>query len=235
MIKYTHQQISYFRRIVFYFFLLILTIIFVATIGIKFLINLTLFIADITHPKIENSFSQSKNLELFLPPEILEIPTATNSPKIKISGKATKGKNLSLFINNQLKEKIFLENDFFEMAIDLPSFKNSLYFILEDPKTKEKKQSNVYQVIYKKEKPKLEIISPKDQEKINQEEIVIIGKTDKEVMVKINDLPVVVSATGQFSYSLKLQSGENKIIVTATDIAGNQETKELTVIYQKED
>lgn len=232
--KYTHQQINYFRRIIFYFFLLILTIAFIATIGIKFLINLTLFIADITHPKIENSLSESKNSEFLFPPEILEIPTATNSSKIKISGKATKGKNLSLFINNQLKEKIFLENDSFEIEVNLPSFKNSLYFILEDPKTKEKKQSNIYQVIYKKEKPNLEIISPKDQEKINQEEIIIVGKTDKEVLVKINDLPAVVSVTGQFSHPLKLHAGENKIIVTATDIAGNQKIKELTVIYQKD-
>lgn len=226
---------KYFQKIIVYFFLFILFIAFIVTFGIKILINITLFIADITHPKIENSLPKNQKNEVLLPPEVYEIPSATNSSKIIVKGKANAGKNLSFFINNSFQKEITLEDDLFETELELSSSENLIYLVLKNPKTKEKKQSEVYRVIYKKEKPKLEIISPKDQEKVNQEEIKILGKTEKEVFVKINDLPVVVGADGQFSYQLKLQPGENKISITATDIAGNVETKELTIIYQKED
>jgi hypothetical protein len=231
----SHQQKRYFRQIIFYFFLLILVVVFIATVGIKLIINLTLFIADITHPKIENSLPKTQETEIIFPPEISELPSATNSSKIKISGSARGGKNLSIFVNDQLQKEVVLQDDSFETEIDLNSSQNSIYLVLENPQTKEKKHSNVYTVIYKSEKPKLEITSPEDQKKISKDEVEIVGQTEKEIFIKINDLPVVVDAEGKFSYNLKLKEGENKILVEAQDIAGNIETKELTVIYQKEE
>ena len=230
-----HQQKKYFHQILFYLSLLILIIIFIATIGIKLIINITLFIAEFSHQNRDESVKKTVNTEFFLPPEILDLPSATNSGKVHITGRATGEKNLILYVNNKLDKEITLREDFFETDIDLNPGENSIYLILENPKTKEKKQSGTYRVIYKNEKPKLEIISPKDQEKVTRDEIVVTGQTDKEVFVKINDLPVVVDAEAKFSYTLRLNEGENKIKIEAEDIAENIETKNLTVFYEKEE
>lgn len=231
----SHRQKRYFRQIIVYFFLLIITVGFIVTVGIKILINLTLFVANITHPKTNNSHVKKQKTEFILPPEIFQIPTATNSSQIKISGRGSKGKNLYLYVNNQLEREVLLQDDIFETEVDLTSPENRIYLVLEDPQTKQKKQSDVYTVIYKSKKPKLEIISPQDQEKTSKDEIEVVGQTEKEVLVKINDFPVVVDAEGRFSSTVRLTEGENKIIIEAEDIAGNLETKKLTVVYQKED
>ena len=63
----------------------------------------------------------------------------------------------------------------------------------------------------------------------------IKGVTDKEVFIKINDFPVVVNANGDWETSIKLNEGNNSIIIIASDLAGNTETKTLTINYQKEE
>jgi hypothetical protein len=231
----SHRQKKYLHQIFFYLFLLILVIIFIVTIGIKLLINITLFIAEFSHRQQDKSIQETKRGEFLLPPEILNLPSATNSGTIQIAGRADQGKNLSIYLNNKLSKELALSEETFETELNLETGENSIYLVLEDPKTKEKKQSITYKIIYKNEKPKLEISAPKDQEKISSEETRIIGQTDKEVFIKINDLPVVVDAEGKFSQNLKLKEGENKIKIEAQDMAGNIETKELTVIYQKEE
>jgi len=99
---------------------------------------------------------------------------------------------------------------------------------------KSKKSTNIYTVLFKQEKPKLEISQPNDKEVISQSETLLKGSTDKEVFVKIDDLPVVVDVNGNFQTNLRLKEGDNAILIVALDIAGNSETKTLTVIYQKE-
>jgi len=45
---------------------------------------------------------------------------------------------------------------------------------------------------------------------------------------------VVVSGDGKFTYSVRIKEGENIIRVVATDVAGNEEVKEIKVIYEKD-
>jgi len=99
---------------------------------------------------------------------------------------------------------------------------------------KSKKSTNTYTILFKEEKPKLEISQPNDKDKISQSEILLKGVTDKEIFVKVNDLPIVVDANGNFQTTIRLKEGDNTIVITASDIAGNFETKNLTVTYQKE-
>ncbi len=231
----SHQQRKYSHQILFYLFLLILIIIFIATIGIKLIINTTLFVAEYSHRDRDKLIQKTSNTEFILPPEILDLPSATNSATIHVTGKATRAKKLSLYVNDKLYKEIVLPEDSFETDIDLDPGENSIYLALEDSKTKQKKQSVTYQVVYKSEKPKLEIIFPNDQEKVSKDEIEVVGQTDKETFIKINELPAIVNVEGKFLYTLKLKEGENMIKIEAQDIAGNIETKELTVIYQKEE
>ena len=55
------------------------------------------------------------------------------------------------------------------------------------------------------------------------------------IVNKINNIPVVVSSSGSFQKQITLKEGENKIKIVAVDRAGNIETKEIKVIYEKDD
>lgn len=230
------QKKNYFRQIIFLSILILFFLFFLFTYGLKFIVNISLFLANLSHPQRNINYSKSEIInEFLLPPEIYNIPTATNSSNIKINGKAESGKKLLIFVNGQIQHDFDLQDDFFETEITLEPSENLIYLVIKDPKTNKKRQSDLYKVVYKNKKPELAIISPENNSKVTQEEIKIEGKTEKEVFVKINNNPVVVNADGQFSYLVRLQQGENKFMISASDIAGNEEQKELTINYQKDE
>lgn len=229
------QQKKIRSKIISYIFLLIIIVIFLATVGFKFMINTALFIAKSSQKDKANQAKTTNINDINLPPEIFDLPEATNSAKIKVNIQAVSSDKVLLYVNDQLQKEIEPNEDIFEQEIELQKGENSIYLISENQKNKQKKDSKTYKIIYKDEKPLLEITSPKDKENINRDEIQITGRTDKEVFVRINDFPVIVDSDGNFVSSLKLKEGDNKIKIEAKDIAGNTEVKELTVIYQKED
>ena len=53
--------------------------------------------------------------------------------------------------------------------------------------------------------------------------------------IKINDFPIVVDANGNWETNIKLKDGDNLITIIASDLAGNTESKIITVNYQKEE
>ena len=88
-------------------------------------------------------------------------------------------------------------------------------------------------MLSKTSKPKIEVTSPSDNSTTPQSEIKVIGSTDPGVYMRINGLPAVVSSEGNFSQSVRLNEGENKILLEAKDNAGNTEMLTLTIIYEK--
>lgn len=59
----------------------------------------------------------------------------------------------------------------------------------------------------------------------------ITGTTEPGAVVDVNGRPVVVSPSGGFSIFVELSAGANALLVTATDEAGNNATRTLTVAY----
>ena len=90
-------------------------------------------------------------------------------------------------------------------------------------------------VFFNNEKPKLEISEPADNLKTSKQDLSIKGATDKEIFIKINDFPIVVDANGNWETNIKLKDGDNLITIIASDLAGNTESKIITVNYQKEE
>ncbi|PIX68705.1 hypothetical protein COZ40_01875, partial [Candidatus Roizmanbacteria bacterium CG_4_10_14_3_um_filter_39_13] len=101
--------------------------------------------------------------------------------------------------------------------------------------SKETKRIPTYSILFKSEKPKLEIQEPSDKSKTNKEDMRISGTTDIETTIRINGQPIIVDVQGKFTTLLRLKDGENKINITAEDIVGNQEVKDLVVTYSKDD
>lgn len=226
-----------FFQSVFLFLLIFLIILYsFFSFGLGLIIKFSTFLANFLNNKNSQTSLINKSEQKISFIDINEIPTATNSEKIQISGNIVNLDKLEFYINNKKTKEINTNSDFFSEEIgNLIKGNNQIYILGKNKEGKVLKKTPIYSIFYKPDKPKLEIKEPIDNTIINSQEIKIIGETDKETFIKINGLPVVVDASGNFSNSVKLNEGENKITITAEDQAGNIEEKIITVFYQKED
>lgn len=78
--------------------------------------------------------------------------------------------------------------------------------------------------------PYLTVFSPAEGEVILSHNIVVQGTVEKNAKLTINTVPVESDESGMFKYLLKLEPGEQTIMVTATDPAGNRTSIQRNVI-----
>ncbi|MEK7633572.1 MAG: hypothetical protein AAB437_01895 [Patescibacteria group bacterium] len=221
------------NTIILYIVVLFLVLYFIFTFGIKLLLNSSSFIAGLfPQPSVK---PLSKTEDSFNSINIDSIPQATNSAKFIIFGSMLNFDTLNFFINGKkVKETETSADTFTEEIGDLEKGNNDVYILAKSKESKIEKKTITYKIFYKIEKPKLDISDPTDSSTTNNQEIKVKGSTDKEVYIRVNDLPVVVDANGSFETIVRLKEGDNQIVVSAQDIAGNTETKSLKVTYQKE-
>jgi len=220
------------KKIFITIFLLIFIIYFLFSFGFKIIFTVSSFFANFQN-KPTPSF-EIKEENFFGDINIDNIPQATNSAYFLVKGNVLNFNELTFFLNDQKIKNIILEeeNNFTEEIGLLKEGKNTFYVIAKN-KNKSKK-TPIFEILYKPKKPKLEINQPRDGDKFTNPEIIIKGKTDKETFIKINDNPIIVDALGNFEQIVNLKNeGENTIRISAEDIAGNLETKEIKVFYQK--
>jgi len=229
-----HQKKQMNNSVYLALFILILVIIFMSTIGLKILLNASSFIARMGENKTETQLKKNQNLIEDI--DIDSIPVATNSAQIIVGGSVVNFNEVEFYLNDDLVKKISLtaSDSFNEEIGELKTGKNEVYVIGKLKDSEDEKQSKVFEVIYKNEKPKLDIKEPADNLRTNNQEIKIMGETDKETYIKINELPVVVDAQGIFQMTVRLKEGENKITISAQDIAENTEQKILTITYERD-
>ncbi|OGK11645.1 hypothetical protein A2954_01475 [Candidatus Roizmanbacteria bacterium RIFCSPLOWO2_01_FULL_37_12] len=222
------------NTIYFSLFILILVVIFILTVGIKILLNTSSFVARISEKKTNTTLKKNQNLIEDV--DIDSIPVATNSSRIFVGGTVVNFDQVEFYLNGDLvKESSLLSSDgFIEEIGDLVKGQNEVFVIGKLKDSDEEKKSKIFTVFYKSDKPKLDIKEPQDNSKTSNLEIKIMGETDKETYIKVNDLPVVVDAQGVFQTMVKLKEGENKIAIIAQDVAGNSEEKILILTYEKD-
>jgi uncharacterized protein YfaP (DUF2135 family) len=83
--------------------------------------------------------------------------------------------------------------------------------------------------------PTLMITTPKDGALVNTTPVKVEGKTDPGALLTlsaqgVDNEVVFVNATGAFEFDLNLTEGENELSLEATDKAGNEASKSLTVV-----
>lgn len=232
----SHRQKMFRRQLIFYGVLFIIVIFFLFTYGIKFLINGGLYFTNILSGNKHDTAAQSQNNDLFRQLQVDQLPEATNSAQIIVSGTARDFDTATIYINDSEVKKISVKDSqaFSEEVGDLQKGSNTIYVKAITKDNKNEQKSDAQTVIYRTDKPKLDIDQPKDGDKTNKEEIKVSGKTDNGVFIRVNSLPVVVDASGSFTTSVRLKDGDNKIEIIAQDDAGNQENKSLTVNYNKD-
>ncbi len=77
--------------------------------------------------------------------------------------------------------------------------------------------------------PALEVVEPMEGFRTNELSVTVSGLSEPGARVSVNGAPVVVDAEGRFSTTQTLRRGSNTITVTASDEAGNTETKSVTL------
>ena len=217
---------------------IILLVLFVIGIFLFFLLGgFRLFIqATLLIPQLggnEKNLEKSKD-QFFGTLEVDQLPMGTNSARMIVSGTVRNFTTVSFILNGEKVKTISKKETFSEEIGDLQKGKNTIKLVATNTELKEEKSSETYLVILKTEKPKLEISEPSDKARLSTKELIVKGLTDPDVTVQVNNQPTVVNSTGQFQTQLILSEGETKLIVTAEDLYGNTEKKEIQVTYQKE-
>ena len=230
-----HKRKQYTVTVTSVIVVLVILIVFIFTVGLKLLLNTSAFIATIG-TKSANTEPLTKNDNFIGTISIDNIPTATNSASFMVSGSVLNFDKVAFYLNGEkVKESSLTSSDTFTEQVDgLTKGSNEFYALGKSADTKTTKKTQLFTILYKSDKPKLDIKSPSDNSKTDNQDLTVSGTTDKEVFVRVNDGPVVVDVQGNFQTSVKLQSGSNTIKIEAEDNAGNVEAKILTVTYQKD-
>ena len=198
--------------------------------GLPLLINLSLFLSGSKDNQV-----QLKNQDPFFiaPPILNSFPRATSSANIIVSGIASKNQTINLYINDNLIDKTKTkDNGSFSFKETISTGENVI-----KTKTvignKESEFSESITTSFKNTPPSLNISSPSNDQSFSKDQNVadIKGTTDTDVKTTVNGFWAITDESGNFSYRLPLQNGENKIKIIAVDIAGNRTEKEIKVIY----
>jgi len=211
-------------------FSLILGVIF---FGPTALVKLSLFFANL---RGSSQPPQSEDKIPPAPPQLVIPFEATSSAKINLSGFAEPGVKIEIFLNGVSKETLVTDNDGdFQLSnLEISSGENEIYAVATDNAGNVSQPSPKIIVIFDNTPPKLEISEPEDKATFYgiSKTIEIKGETEEDASVSINDHLATMEAGGKFRYSLTLAPGANNVKIVATDKAGNQTEKELTLFLE---
>ena len=211
-------------------FSLILGVIF---FGPTALVKLSLIFANL---RSSSQPPQSEDKIPPAPPQLVIPFEATSSAKINLSGFAEPGVKIEIFLNGVSKETLVTDNDGnFQLSnLEISSGENEIYAVATDNAGNVSQPSPKIIVIFDNTPPKLEISEPEDKATFYgiSKTIEIKGETEEDASVSINDHLATMEAGGKFRYSLTLAPGANNVKIVATDKAGNQTEKELTIFLE---
>lgn len=208
----------------------------IVNVGFESMINSALFLTTISRSdnideisKLEEPFYGSVNLDA---PQV-----ATNAATITISGQATEFDSIEYYINNVKVKISSLDNNtnFSEEIGNLKTGKNKIYAIVYTKDRIHSKKTAIYDVLYKRHAPTLHIEHPQNGETVQKQDLEIVGKTDRDITLLLNNLPIVVDLQGEFVTTIRLKEGENNLKFTAVDIAGNKTEIAIQIKYEKDD
>jgi len=221
------------KNVVFvYLFIFILLVYLFFKFGLRLFVDVAFFIKQGGKQNYASPATKENRVAIITEPILDNVPEATNEATLVITGRSGQENRVQFFQNDEKISEV--ETDFdgnFRYEVLLELGQNQIYVVSYDSYSKKKMQSKNYDVVYLNKPPLLEISSISDQQKFYNSDVTIDGKTQAEVFIRINSLPIITRADGSFSYPLRLKKGENKVKVEATDLAGNATLKEFTLYF----
>jgi len=173
--------------------------------------------------------------EVLSPPILIDVQEATQSAYMNISGTISQSEAIvEVYLNDELYKEIKVADDnTFEIKnMVLKSGYNSVKArTVKDEKTSA--FSKDYSITYIKDKPKLEVSVPSNNQTFTKADktITVTGNTDADNSVTINGFKAIVESGGKFTYALSLNDGDNTVVIEAINPAGTAERRELKVTY----
>ncbi len=220
------------RQAILFGFLTITILFLLIFLGIPALIRMAIFLGNLRSSSLP---VETGDVLPPAPPVLSSLPPATNSAQIDLHGFAEAGTTVEIFLNKISTSKLVVEKGgtFAVNKFTVTSGRNEIFAEATDDAGNTSQSSEKIIIFYDTEPPKLIISEPEDGASLIGEEspVKILGITEEEARAAINEHLVIVSQEGDFEFSLPLSEGENLIKVVATDQAGNQTEKELTVNY----
>jgi len=227
------QEIKNIRRTIFFAILSLILIFFLFYFGPSILIKLSIFLGNFRSssfpPEVEDKVPPAA-------PELLPFPEATSSAYINLHGFAEAGAKIEIFINGVSQKNTVADNNggFIVNNIEITEGKNEIYALATDDAGNTSQPSEKIIVTLDKTPPSLNILQPEDKATFygSSRAVEIKGEAEEEAIVTVNDHLATMEAGGKFRYSSTLSPGVNNFKIVATDKAGNQTEKELTLFLE---
>lgn len=213
-------------------FYILLSVIFVF---VMFKWGVPFFIGVISGPATVRSNSTYQDN---LPPQtplVSALPEATNSAKVIVQGFTEINADTELYINDAMVDsKNTDENGAFLLEGKLVNGSNRITVTARDSAGLSS-QSNVTLITFDDKPVVVKIESPKDGTEYfgtNSQSVDINGTVNKpESTVIVNNSFANVGKDGKFSQRIQLNSGENNIVISASDKAGNTKEETLKLVF----
>ncbi len=215
---------------------IVLVVVYLAVFGLNSIIQFSVWVGNLVSGNANSQTVQTQE-DFYGALFVDDLPRATNSAEIIVSGNSSNFETLIFKINNKTvkTQKVGNQDNFSETIGDLKEGDNTIQVVAKSTQSKEERESDPETVIYKKTKPKLTVSEPANDSTVKSQEVLFKGETDEEVSIEVDGAPAVTTATGTWESRVRLKEGDNTIIVVAVDEAGNEEKIEVKVKYQKED
>ncbi len=227
----TVEQKRNIKRAKAYIFLSVVTLIVLVIFGIPLLVKFAGFIGDLTKA---NKPVDIQDITPPAPPHFDDIPEFTNKENLEITGTSEAGATVKIRANNNDYEVISNSEGQFSFMFNLKKGENTIDAIAIDLSGNQSTQTSTFTTIFDNEEPELEIESPQDGNSFygsSQRQVTIKGSASEKSQITINDRFVSLKDDNTFVYSSTLNEGSNEYKIKATDEAGNETEKTLTVNF----
>lgn len=179
--------------------------------------------------------SQLSNKSVLRPPKIDDLPAATNSAKLAISGLADESTSVVVYLDSEEIGKVEVKDGKFNYQdLFLKGGKNEIWAKSIATSGIESGLSTIKTVVLDLEEPRLEVESPFDgQSFAGNNRILVAGKADKDAQVYVNGFLANINPEGKFEVSVPVSEGENIIEIKAFDDAGNVKIEKRKINFKK--
>lgn len=230
MIRSSKKNLKLFIFSTLLFFLSTVLIFSIIKFGVPFIV----YIHSLFLNKKEET--QADQYSQFVPKPIIHYPfEATNSSRIEINGKSFIDGTLNIFCSGEKADSLkILKNEDFLIFVNLNEGENNIYGVVQNNQGKNSPPSETLVVTLKTTSPALEIISPASNSHFygdKQKKVQIIGKSDEDATVFVNDRQTITDKISNFNSIFTLSEGENMIKITAQDKFGNKTEVDLTLFF----
>lgn len=172
------------------------------------------------------------------PPIFSDVPEATFSATVSVSGFAQPGVDVILYLNGaEVDRKLTSDSGTFEFnELTMAAGENTIYAYASSSRETLSEQSRTYVIKLDATKPTVTLDSPADGAVFRGQSQRIVtfagGVNESGSKVYIGERMVIVQADGKFSLPYQLVEGDQELQIRAVDKAGNESVTSIKLRWE---